>query len=248
MKAHSKKPIDSWLFTDIIVGALNILLQMEKLRQNDNETTVTERSLRVSRLILDTTIDFDETLRTSSKHNGLLYMYCIAFYPFRACFSLYYHILLSNDPQEYSEDVERLEKIGTVTTAAAQMRFEWIPIAKAIQSLNKVARHIQQTQASSSKTQWADSWPIHQPPAIASNANHPETVSDALDMLPVEIPHPDFAQWLPDLGDVPVSTTENFQHAAAQPDFRPVAYMQAIEDQFAEKNWNYSWWDVNDPV
>ena len=236
------------MITDTIVGSLNILLQMEKLRQNDDENKVSERSIRVSRLILDTTIDFDETLRTSCKHNGLLYMYCIAFYPFRACFSLYYHILLSNDPNEYAEDVGRLEKIGAVTMTAAQTRYEWIPIAKAIMSLNQVARHIQQTQTRGSKTQWTDTWPINQPSITASSVSRPETIGSAVDALPVDLQHPDFAQWLPDLGDIPISTAEDFQHAAAQPDFRPIEYMQAIEDQFAEKNWNYSWWDVNGAV
>jgi hypothetical protein len=73
MRAKSD-PFECWTLADTIVGSLNILLQMDKLRQT-TEPMVSERSLRAARAILDTTIAFDETLRTAHKFNGLLYMY-----------------------------------------------------------------------------------------------------------------------------------------------------------------------------
>lgn len=238
MKAK-QKPLESWMIADTIIGSLNILLQMDKVRLA-NEPLVSERSLRASRQILDTTINFDETLRTGHKHNGLLYMYCIAFYPFRACFSLYYHILLSNNPDDYSEDVQRLEKIGNVTMTAAQMRFEWIPIAKAILSLNQVVRHIRQNQESYPKTQWTSGWPIHAASTSGADMLSSAAITSTDNALSMPMESDDLAQWSPDLGDIRFMTAEDFQQAAAQPDFRPVEYMQAIEDQlFVGKNWNY---------
>lgn len=239
MMNAKKKPLESWAMADTIVGSLNILLQMDKLRQT-TEPLVSERSLRASRLILDTTIAFDETLRTSHKYNGLLYMYCIAFYPFRACFSLYYHILLSKNPAEYSKDVERLEKISKVTLNAAQMRCEWAPIAKAILSLNQVTRHIQQSRQLPVSDQWNTTWPGNSSSASGSGETQAEATNLMCGTLPVDL-QTDFTQWLPDLGDMHFTTAEDFQQAAAQPDFRPVEYMQAIEDQFSGKNWTYGW-------
>lgn len=224
---------------DTILGSFNILLQMDKLRQA-TESTISERTLRISRLILDTTINFEETLRTSHKHSGLLYMYCIAFYPFRAFFSLYYHILVSNSPAECNDDVDRLQKLGTVAMNAAQMRYEWQPIAKAILSLNQVTKYIQQSQRTSVNGHWMTSWDSAQ-----SMVPGQETASiPGMDSLPLD-QQPDFTQWLPDLGDMHFATAEDFQQAAAQPDFRPIEYMQAIEDQFSGRNMQYGWWDGN---
>jgi hypothetical protein len=243
MMRVKKTPIETWQMADTIVGSLNILLQMDKLRQT-TEPTVSERSLRAARLILDTTINFDETLRTSHKHNGMLYMYCIAFYPFRACFSLYYNILLSDNPAESSQDVERLEKISRVTMNAAQMRCEWQPIAKAILSLNQVTKHLQHSQKAHLSSQWTASWPSDRSvPYGGAGTAAQQGMSDLnMDPLPNEL-QPDFAQWLPDLGDMHFTTAEDFQQAAAQPNFRPLEYMQAIEDQFSGRNLNYGWWD-----
>lgn len=57
----------------------------------------------------------------------------------------------------------------------------------------------------------------------------------------------DFAQWLPDFGEMQFSTAAEFEQAAAQPDFQPIEYMQAVENQFVGGNFIYSWWDVDDP-
>ncbi|ETN39196.1 uncharacterized protein HMPREF1541_05419 [Cyphellophora europaea CBS 101466] len=241
MESYAKKPMDSWLCADTIVGTLNILLEMDKLRQSGAEPMVSERSKRAARLILDTTINFDEMLRNSSKPHGALYMYCIAFYPFRAFFSLYYHILKCDDPADCEQDVLRLDKIGTVMVRAAQSRFEWIPIAKAIVSLNQVTKFMQQRQDMSSTTPWEDAWPER------SNSGHLLSIeqahmADSVSRgLPLVLQQPEFAQWLPDHEGMHFSTAADFQHAAAQPDFRPIEYMQAIEEQFAERGWNYGW-------
>jgi hypothetical protein len=122
MEAKRHKPLESWGYADCIVGLLNMVLQIEKLRRTGKDNTVSERSVRASRMILDTIVKLDELTR-DRKDYAALHTYCIAFYPFRAFFALYYHILLSKDPDVYSEDVKRLERIDVVMKRAAQSRF-----------------------------------------------------------------------------------------------------------------------------
>jgi hypothetical protein len=165
-------------------------------------------------------------------------MYCIAFYPFRAYFSLYYHILLSNDQAEYEEDVQRLKDIGKVTSKAAKVRCEWEPIAKAILSLNRMTDHVRQ------RTQ----------PPQNDTADVPLSISrEDQSLLPLaQMEHGNAAElgndnmpfsWPPDFGDMHFATTEAFQEAAAQPDFRPLEYMQMLENQFAGHDLNYGLWE-----
>ena len=254
MQAQKDKPIESWQYADTIIGGLNIVLQMDKLRQISNANIVSARSVRAARVVLDATDKLDQ-MTGDHKAYGALNTYCIAFYPFRAFFSLYYHILNSKDAMEYREDIRRLERVEAVMDRATQTRFEYIPISKAISSLNQVVKHIQQMQVSSPQNFWQTHW---QPAAFSSSDPRSAVISTltpdsqdqhasadatstSLDYQPLGITHS-----LPDFGDLQFSTAADLQHAAAQPDFQGLEYMQAIETQFTGGNWHYNWWDVND--
>lgn len=250
MEAQNGHPLKSWVYADTIVGVLNIVLQMERLRHGSNVNTVTPRSLRVARLVLDATVRFEE-LTNKSKVHGSLYMYCIAFYPYRAFFMLYYHILQSDDPADYKDDILRLERIGAVMAKAARVRFEYVPIAKAIASLNQVAKHIQQSKTSKSPAKQWNNWPPTTPDSLDQRLMA-DSVTRQLqqgqgttpDMM-MDFQQDDTMQWLPRFGDVPFTGPVDFQQAVAQPDFQPVEYMQQVEHQFQGGNWYNGWWDAN---
>lgn len=206
------------------------------------------RSVRASRMVLDTIVKLDEMTR-KNKNYAALYTYCIAFYPFRAFFALYYHILQSKDLDMYKEDIKRLERIDVVMTRAAQTRFDYIPISKAISSLNQVTKHMQQTQIS----KWNGIWLPHDPTALDERAMAPFPLprqfpdqNDEMDLAGCE-KLSNLAQWLPDFGDMQFSSAADLQQAAAQPDFQPVEYMQVLETQITGGNWHYNWWNADDP-
>lgn len=229
-----------------------MVLQMDKLRQADDDDAVSQRSVRASRLILDTIVKLDELTR-HNQNFAALYTYCIAFYPFRAFFALYYNILLNKDPELHREDVQRLEKIDMVMKRAALTRFEYVPISKAISSLNQVTKHIQKSDTIRPGQQWTGMWPHQQPtstggslittsamqPQIAAHENMPE-LAGIYDT-------PESMQWLPGFGDMQFSTAADLQEAAAQPDFEPVQYMQTLENQFTGGNWHHYWWNTGEP-
>ena len=249
MEGSKDKPLQSWAYADAIVGLLTMVLQMDKLRQGKDDA-VSQRSVRASRMILDTIVKLDDMTR-HNKHFAALYTYCIAFYPFRAFFALYYHILSNKDPELYKEDVKRLERIDMVMKRAALTRFEYVPISKAISSLNQVTKHMQETQTTSPGQQWTGIWPpqhptsldesVMAPIAVQHQIVHDESVVDLSGICDTSQP----MQWLPDFGNMHFSTTADLQQAAALPDFEPVEYMQTLENQFTEGNWNH-WWNAND--
>lgn len=252
MEAQKDKPLETWRYADTIVGTVTMLLQMDKLRQTGKDNAVSARSVRAARLALDTIVRLHEMTR-ESKNYAALYTYCIAFYPFRAFFALYYHILHNQDPEVYKEDIQRLERIDTVMRRAAQTRFEYIPISKAISSLNQIAKHMHQTRTSSPSDGWTSLWPSQPPTSRDESMMVPSDVTqqshdqDGIFDPTRDYQPSDFAQWLPDFGEMQFSTAAEFEEAAAQPDFQPIEYMQAVEDQFIGGNWPYSLWDVDDP-
>lgn len=252
MEAQKDKPLESWRYADTIVGTLTMLLQMDKLRQTDKDNAVSARSVRAARLALDTIVQLHEMTR-ESKNYAALYTYCIAFYPFRAFFALYYHILHNENPEVYKEDIQRLERIDAVMRGAAQTRFEYIPISKAISSLNQIAKHMHETRIVSPSHRWTGIWPSQAPIHRNDSLMAPSDVlqqppgQDGIFDITRDYQPSEFPQWLPDFGEMQFSTAAEFEQAAAQPDFQPIEYMQAVENQFAGRNWPYSWWDVDDP-
>lgn len=256
MESQISSPLKAWAYADTVVGSYNLLLHIDRLRTDNPASNVSQRSLRVSRVLLDATVKFDEMTQKSKVH-GALYMYCIAFYPFRAFFALYYHILTSDNPDKYKEDIVRLERISAVLKKAAAVRSEYIPIAKAVVSLNNVAKQIQIARTSESPAkQWnaVGAWPPHTPdsldrhilgvPAPRHSQSGLQTSSGTTPDLPMDFQQSNM-QWLPNFGDIQFNTAEDFQQLAAQPNFQPIEYMQAVENQFQGVDWYSNMWDEN---
>jgi hypothetical protein len=235
MEAETENPLQSWLYADAIIGSLTVLLHIDKLRQGPGDNTVSERSIRAARMVLDTISKFDVTVG-ASQHQGGLRTYGLAFYPFRAFFALYYHIINSDNAEEYQEDILRLERIGLILSKAAATRFEYIPIAKAITSLNQVAKHVQQIRTTTPAKQWDVIYP---PQTMSAQDQRAEGWEQQQ-----EIPQGFFADWMLQFDDKQFPAVVGFQEAAAQPDFEPAAYMQTLENRFAGELWNYGWWDA----
>jgi hypothetical protein len=222
---------------------------MDKLRQPGTQGSVSPRSVRASRMILDTIVELDQMTKDDKNYTSLS-TYCIAFYPFRAFFVLYYHILLSKDPSLYTEDVRRLKRIETFMKRAAESRFEYIPISRAISSLNQVTKHMRQPQASVPAQRAPDVWPPWGPGFLGGQVMaqmFPSAAPQEQSNGPIDLfgsyQTPDSMQWLPDFGDMQFNTSADLQKAAAQPDFEPVEYMQTVESQFTGGSWHYNWWD-----
>lgn len=188
--------------------------------------------------------------------------YSIAFYPFRAFFSLYYHILLSNDPKDYKDDILRLERLVAVITKASTVRFEFIPIAKAVLSLNNVAKQIQIAKTSQSPSKQWNTFDLSslQTPRSDNTGSQNETgdvsarrASDGMaaqtvlfdDGLDIMNRNPFGAHWLPDFGDFRLTSTDDLQQLVNMPNFQPVEYMQAVEHQFQGASWDAGMWDNN---
>lgn len=248
MKTQGEKFLQSWTYADLALGANNVLLQMDKLRLTSKHTVVSRRSIRAARVIIDSLLDFHQ-MTISSKEHQALYMHGIAFYPFRAVFSLYYHILSSSNPEEYKDDISRLERLAAVMATAGKTRSEYIPVANAVASLNHVAKHVQLTQTSQSPTrQWDGLWS----PSTFQLQDQGFCVADsvvsqkAISCQPVTTADQQthFAHWLPEFDGIQFATVQDFQHAAELESFQPLEYMQAVENEFTGRDWGTEWWNV----
>jgi hypothetical protein len=254
MEAQVNKHIESWIYADAIIGVSIIVLQIDKLRQTEqtNPALFSPRSVRASRLILDTIVKLhDVTLH--SKIYAALYTYCISFYPFRAFFVLYYHILACKDPDLCKEDVTRLEKMDMIMKQAARTRFEYVPISSATSSLNKITKYLQQTQMTSQRQLWTKSECLSHQTAFDELPGTHNTAAyqvpdweGVINSFDTQQPSQTM-QWLPNFGNLQLPTASNFAEVVSQPGFEPVEYMQAFESQFSGGDWAYAWWNVEDP-
>jgi hypothetical protein len=168
----------------------------------------------------------------------------------RSVFALYYHILDSDNPNQYGEDIRRLERIGAAMMLAAQTRYEYLPLANAIASLNSIAKHVQQIRSNTDSRKWEQFWPPDAPSAqderlikAGAPAQFPtdqldETLGHSLELQPI-----DFVQWHGCDANTQAFSAD-LQQAVAQPDFQPLEYMQTLEDRFTSGSWNYNWWDL----
>jgi hypothetical protein len=260
MAIQKDDTIKAWAYAETVIGTFTMLLHMDKLRTDNSKVHVTPRSLRISRVLVDAVLKFNEITQRSTVH-GALYMYSIAFYPFRGFFSLYYHILTSDNPEDYKDDILRLERVCAVMRKAATVRFEYIPIAKAVVGLNNVAKQIQIAQTSQSPArQWnalgdrpslTPQSSTEQYMMMTSGAGTLQDPSGVYGSIPAngmdfgldQAPNMD---WVPVLGDFnDFGKTGDFQQMAAMPDFQPVEYLQAVEDHFQGSDWysNPNVWD-----
>jgi hypothetical protein len=261
MEIQNDDTIKAWAYAETVIGTFTMLLHMDKLRTDNTKVHVTPRSLRISRVLVDAVLKFNEITQRSTVH-GALYMYSIAFYPFRGFFSLYYHILTSDDPEEYKDDILRLERICAVMQKAATVRFEYIPIAKAVVGLNNVAKQIQIAQTSQSPArQWntlgnrpsltpqstADQYSMMVDGNAVGALQDPSGVYGSISNNGMDfgLNQANNMDWVPVLGDFNFGMNGDFQQMAAMPDFQPVEYLQAVEDHFQGNNWysNTNVWD-----
>lgn len=244
MTAHIDNPIQSYMYNECLVASLTVMLQMDKLRQQPGSNTVSDRSLRASRMLLDAIVTFDEAVGAKMQHEGLS-MYSITFWSFRAFFTLYYHILGNDSPNGHQDDMRQLERLAASFKKAAQTRFEYGPIAKAVKSLNEFARSFQKARSISPARQWdvayspnrIDVEPLNLTGAEESPSGHGGSEWDSMQF---------FQYWNPSFGDIQLkSPLTDVQDLTSQSAFEPVSYVQAVERQFAGTLWNYGWWDTN---
>lgn len=244
VSAHKDDRLQSYMYSECLVAAITMILQMDKLRQLSPTGSISSRSLVAARMLVDAIVAFDNTAGPSVQHEGLS-MYNVAFWSFRGFFALYYHILNCHDTNDHHADLYRLEQIAATCTKAAKARFEYGPIAKAIVSLNRFARNFEKARRTASANSmdaaclsqgqdmaYLGLTTIDQPPS-----SHSETGWDGMQF---------FQHWGPISGDMQLdSTAAGRQQVTAQTEFEPTSYVQAVERQFLGSLWNYGWWDAN---
>jgi hypothetical protein len=241
------------MYADVLIGGLTMVLQMDKIRQvcSDSTATVSTRSLRAARMILDTLVTFDDVVSTVKGREGIS-IYGITFWPFRAFFTLYYHIIYSSDPVNCQHDLERLEKLGVLLEKAAHTRFQYVPVANAARSLNQVARHVQEERLRRGNGGFDMNEEIFIQDGLTQWPCPKLTVATAErgqlnETIPLQAQQP---QWPGTIGftgaqvqTMNMETSSEFESANMSHLSDPVLYAQAIEDEFTAGLWNCGWWD-----
>lgn len=169
------------------------------------------------------------------------------FNPFCAFFSLYYHILACPNSDDCAEDIRLLQKLDCIFEQAASVKAAFIPISTAVNALNQVSRTIQENQMACGAEAGG-------PPETASS---PQTIPSQGQSLQVPVPQngphgssaatgtqaPQF--------HFPPSTQEFYSFETQLPqDFslnrkEGMGYTRAVENEFVERNWHESWWNIN---
>lgn len=71
MKTSNKTLIIKWLYADLIVGANTSIILMERKKFNDNNLTVSPRSLRAGRAVINAIFEFGDLDSVTSEFKFL---------------------------------------------------------------------------------------------------------------------------------------------------------------------------------
>lgn len=172
----------------------------------------------------------------------------IAFSPFHALFTIYYHILGSPTSEDCAADVQRLDKLGVITAQASKTRFEYITVSRAIASLNRITRCVFEVRRSKSP-HWTATpeyqaafagWPVT--PNAQDQSPYQEAQTNARLILDID----DLVQILPSFEGTQFTSTDDFRNVISHERFEPISYMQEVESQFVRGSANYgSWWNID---
>lgn len=245
MRASPDDSMRTWFFAELVIGAYCFVTHMERLRLANIGQTTSELSLRASRMVVDTIIEH-HSLAKETRHRGLS-LYWMAFYPFHAQFTLYYNILEMPNSEGAKADIQRLEMYGAVTQDVSRSRFEYVPIAKAIESLNRISRYVYEARQSRTSTPVWSTTPLHgdMMPIVPMNSASLERTQQMSAQDQELMSSADFMHFFPAFDGYQPENSEQFRNMVNAEHFEPVTYMQQIENQFVGTHANYgNWWET----
>ncbi|KAL4999799.1 hypothetical protein BDV10DRAFT_163883 [Aspergillus recurvatus] len=256
--------VKSWLYAESTIAFYSVIIYMRRKTSATAMSTHPE-AVRAARTIISIIHEWSGRIM-GPDGDQCSYIHLITFYPFCAFFTLYYHILSSNDPSEREEDICSLEKVVRLMSEAASVRPDFVPIANAMSALNDVSRAVH-----SGREPPGGLTVVGAPPPrshIESNLSPTQLVThlpapnaaaaapfDSLQNLSMEFP----LQTADDLDDtfgVPFQLESQIAFdwdpaSSARPGTartvsQPVDFVRAIESELIWRDWHESWWNIPD--
>lgn len=236
MAAERANPIRCSQYADVLVGSLTIVLGMERLLQALVGYTVSTRSVRAARMILDTLINIDTVIGEHDPNCGMR-TYSTTIYAFRPFFTLFNHICddVVSHQQLYKEDWHRLDHISKILVRAATSRVELKPISQTLTALTQIASCLRTVSILPSSAQ-------------AANASHIQPGPASTEMQPSEF----LALEAYNTGNaVPDGATDLYPRTMATESFRftdshlqceSAPFVQSFEAGLSCNLWCYEWW------
>ncbi|KIX05654.1 uncharacterized protein Z518_03626 [Rhinocladiella mackenziei CBS 650.93] len=231
--------ISKSVFAGLVIDAYSCIILMNRKKFREDEFAVSERVVRAARMVLKAI--FASSQQPTRSVSGMLHF--ISFYPFVALFSLYYHVVVTGeDPEVSEEDLRDLERLREIVSHAAINRDELTPVANALMVLNGVCRILQDRRTSRLSTQTLTE--ISSPSSTLiqeelMNRITPGTVTPgtACAVAPVQ------AQMLPFNAELGTPLSHGTSAAG-----NPLEYMREMESDFVSRNWHDSWWNIVEPA
>ncbi|KAL4938459.1 hypothetical protein BDV06DRAFT_56477 [Aspergillus oleicola] len=250
----------SWLYAESVIAFHSFIIFMRR-KASDTDQIPHPQAVQAARVVISTIYEWSERHVSPTKEHQGYNSHLVTFYPFCAFFTLYYHIMSSDDPSECEEDMCTLEKVVKIMAEIASIRSSFVPIANAMRALNDVSRAVHSRQEPLPNI------------TVVCPAPRPHANSDPMPsadpQAPLQMPvfHP--FESLQNLStDFPLQTTDELNGGFGVPfqlqnqvefdwgpsDVRPdtartvsqpVDIVRAIESELIWRDWHESWWQGN---
>ncbi|KAL4790560.1 hypothetical protein BDV19DRAFT_382219 [Aspergillus venezuelensis] len=251
----------SWLYAESVIAFHSFIIFMRRKALGTDQTPHPQ-AVEAARLVIGTIYEWSERHVSPTKEHQGYNSHLVTFYPFCAFFTLYYHIISSDDASECEKDMCTLEKVVSIMSEIASIRPNFVPIANAMRALNDVSRAVHSHQESLPNLTVVG-------PASRPHANS-NPVSSTDSQIPSQMPAFNPFESLQNLpADFPPQTPDDpssgfgvpfqlqnqvaFDWSAAS-DIRagtartvsqPVDFVRAIESELIWRDWHESWWQGN---
>jgi hypothetical protein len=161
----------------------------------------------------------------------------ITYYPFCSIFPLYDYILDCSDPDDgdCDSDIESLEQLGSAMSRISLYRTNFVVFAKIVNALNNACRTIQQVRREQIN--------ITQQPNIERGLDSVDVQSN-----PQPVHFDLFQDLTSELPNFDMGSFANFADISNSGGGNPHDLVRALEQDFLQRNWNESWWDMDGGV
>ncbi|KAL4952086.1 hypothetical protein BDW69DRAFT_168565 [Aspergillus filifer] len=248
----------SWLYAESVIAFHSFIIFMRR-KASDTDQVPHPQAVEAARLVIGTIYEWWERHVSPTKEHQGYNSHLVTFYPFCAFFTLYYHIMSSDDPSDCEEDICTLEKVVNIMSEIALIRPNFVPIANAMRALNDVSRAVHsrreplpnltvvglasRPQADSDPVSSADpqvpsQMPVFNPFESLQNlpADFPLQTPDDLSGgfgVPFQLQNQVAFDWGP---------ASDTRPGTARTVSQPVDFVRAIESELIWRDWHESWW------
>ncbi|KAL4960101.1 uncharacterized protein BDV14DRAFT_205029 [Aspergillus stella-maris] len=247
----------SWLYAESVIAIHSFIIFMRR-KASDTDRIPHPQAVEAARIVIRTIYEWSQRHVSPTKEHQGYNSHLVTFYPFCAFFTLYYHIMSSDDASECEEDICTLEKVVSIMSEIALIRPNFVPIANAMRALNDVSRAVHSRQQLPNLTVVG--------PAPRSQAYY-DPVSSVDPQVPSQMPVFNPFESLQNLpADFPLQTPNDpsggfgvpFQlqnqvafdwgpasdtrPGTARTVSQPVDFVRAIESELIWRDWHESWW------